>query len=237
MGVDTTPTYIEQPDVSKSCCVQWRNSAYGYRGVRVGEASNPGPLKALRVLTPQWSRSRADPTIHSSDRDEILLPGSDSRSTVPSSTGALREAGVETREFSRNVVPRVHDQAEHAQRESGVDLSSGGQVTEFDCQSQIHSAVDVRRPVLMVGAHDQESGGPLAAAETNRVARANPDLHISIGATRRVFSGCASSNVWVKVPHSWIRTMNHTWPRRSCLGLREFQKHLASPLHRECGGE
>ena len=42
-GVNTTPLDVEEPDVRQSCCVQWRNSSYGLRGVRVGEASNPGP--------------------------------------------------------------------------------------------------------------------------------------------------------------------------------------------------
>ena len=56
---------------------------------------------------------------HSRDRaddDEPLVPA-----TVPASIGALREAGVEIREFSRNVVPRIHHQA-----------ASGGQSTESD---------------------------------------------------------------------------------------------------------
>ena len=42
-------------------------------------------------------------------------------STVPASIGALREVGVEIREFSRSVVPRVHDQAD-----------SGSMLTESD---------------------------------------------------------------------------------------------------------
>ena len=56
---------------------------------------------------------------HSRDRaddDEPLVPA-----TVPARIGALREAGVEIREFSRNVVPRIQHQ-----------VTSGGQSTESD---------------------------------------------------------------------------------------------------------
>ena len=88
--------------------VQGRNSVYGYRGVRVGEASNPGPPKSQfqrrgPVFRPHRSRSRVEPTIYSSDDDdEPLVPVlADSMSTVPASIGALRDVGVEIREVEQ----------------------------------------------------------------------------------------------------------------------------------------
>ena len=102
----------------------------GLRAVRVGEASNHRPSQSLQLRRraasqTAASRSSAEPTIFSSD-DEPLLPGSvDSRSTVPASIGALREAGVESREFSQDVMPTVHDEIAHS---------------SFDSQTLIHDS-------------------------------------------------------------------------------------------------
>ena len=100
--VDGEHGALRLPVDRKSCCVQWMNALYGLRGVRVGEATNPGPAKFLvrrrglfgRLPRQERSRSSAEPIIFSSD-DEPLLPGTDSRSTVPASVGALREARAE----------------------------------------------------------------------------------------------------------------------------------------------
>ena len=74
-------------------------------------------------------------------------------------------------------------------------------MTEFDSQTQIHSAVDVWPPVLVVGARDQERGGPLAGEVANPLPRVDLHPHISIGATRRFFSGRAVRNVTRRVGH------------------------------------
>ena len=43
-SLDATPVFFgEQSNLRKQCCSERRNSVYGLRGVRVGEASNPGP--------------------------------------------------------------------------------------------------------------------------------------------------------------------------------------------------
>ena len=56
-SVNTTPLDVEEPDVRQSCCVQWRNSLYGLRGVGVGEASNPRPPRVrLREVVSEDER-------------------------------------------------------------------------------------------------------------------------------------------------------------------------------------
>ena len=88
-GEDTTPFDVEQPDVSQSCFVQWRNSLCGLRGVRVGEASNPGPPRdrgrevvssddePLLALTPPPTQpvSGTLPTWVDSGRLHVDVPG------------------------------------------------------------------------------------------------------------------------------------------------------------------
>ena len=83
----------------------------------------------------------------------------DSRSTVLISIEALREVGVETREFSRNVCART------CPGQSCANFSSDSPLTEFDSQIQIHSAVE--SPGLLIGAHDKESDGSLAVEVAN----------------------------------------------------------------------
>ena len=61
--------------------------------------------------------------LHSRSDEEPLVPCSRNSagctgSTVPASTGALLDAGVEERQFVRNVAPRVDER-------SGADLSPG----------------------------------------------------------------------------------------------------------------
>ena len=68
--------------------VKWHKSVgarYGYRGVRLGEARNPGPPKRLRRILASFSQSMNRFEILSSD-DELVVP-----TTVPASSGAVRE--------------------------------------------------------------------------------------------------------------------------------------------------
>ena len=81
----------------RKSCVQCRS----FRGVRFGEASNPGlpkPPRRRRGPFRVGSETEAVPQLCRSDHPdgEPLLPGSaDSMSTLPASILALREAGVE----------------------------------------------------------------------------------------------------------------------------------------------
>ena len=91
-----------------------RNSRYGLRGVKIGEASHPGPPKRVAgdggtVRSRQRCRSRGNTWI-SSDV-EPLVPFSRTsvmctRSTVPPSTGPLLDAGVDS-QFVQHVAPGV----------------------------------------------------------------------------------------------------------------------------------
>ena len=92
----------------------------------IGEASHPGSPKrfarrdSAAVPSRQRSRSRCDTFL--SSEEEPLVPSSRNsvactRSSVPGSTGAFLDAGVES-QFSRNVAPRVHERSRDI--ESGV---------------------------------------------------------------------------------------------------------------------
>ena len=97
-----------------------RNSRYGLRGVKIGEASNPGPPKRCAerdtvVHARQRSRSQGCHTLVSSD-EEPLVPCSRNSvtctgSTVPASTGALLDAGVDESQFVRDVAARVDERS------------------------------------------------------------------------------------------------------------------------------
>ena len=53
----------------------------------------------------------------------------------------------------------------HVQRQSYANFSSDSELTKFDSQTQIHSAVE--SPGLLIGAHGQESDGSLAVEVAN----------------------------------------------------------------------
>ena len=70
----------------RRCAVKWCKSAgarYGHRGVRVGEATNPGPPKRLQRSLASASQSNRFEIL--SSEDELEIP-----TTVPASSGAVR---------------------------------------------------------------------------------------------------------------------------------------------------
>ena len=90
-----------------------------------------------------------------SSDDEPLVPRSgnvvaSTGSTVPASTGALVNAGIDDSQFIRNVVARVDERSRHVeptQWESGAEFSLGSRPIEFQSQSQSDIVPSPRRHV------------------------------------------------------------------------------------------
>ena len=114
---------------------------------------NLAKVGLAKVGHDQAPPQRVEPTIYSSDDNDPLVPVlADSTSTVPASVGALREAGVEISEFSRNVVPSAHDQADSGGRLTGSDPhTSNGATHRFFSGCAVRNVTRRVRPTVGFG--------------------------------------------------------------------------------------
>ena len=103
----------------------WRGVRFGLRGVRVGEASHPGPprselrrLRTVRQSTPTASET-VDPTI----MDDVSVAASNALpSTVPATMGDVREA--------RTVVDSSEDEGSSLRGNRFAVLGTHGEVPD-----------------------------------------------------------------------------------------------------------